>query len=176
MRLFVGLDLPVPTRAALASWADAAAPPELRRVPAAHLHITLVFLGERTAAEAVAVGTMLKRRRLGPLHTAGTLWLPPRRPGVLAVGLRKQPALTALQRELTAALGQAIGLAPERHPFRPHVTVARVPRGVRVDRTVRALHHPCPLFSFQAPTLTLYHSWTSEGALRYDPVARIAIG
>jgi len=176
MRLFVALDLPVPTRAALASWADAAAPPELRRVPAAHLHITLVFLGERSAAEAVAAGALLRRRRLGPMHTAGALWLPPRRPGVLAVSLRKQPALTALRRELTAALADAIGLAPDRHPFRPHVTLARVPRGTRVDRAVRALHRPCPLFSFQAPTLTLYHSWTSEGSLRYDPVARIAIG
>jgi 2'-5' RNA ligase len=175
VRLFVGLDLPVPTRAALATWADAATPPELRRIPAGNLHVTLVFLGERSVAEAVTAGALLKARRLGPLHTAGALWLPPRKPGVLAVALRKQPALTTLQRELTAALADAIGLAPDRHRFRPHVTLARVPRGTRVDSAVRALKPPPPLFSFQAPSLTLYHSWIVEGAVRYDPVARIAL-
>ncbi|HVF78520.1 MAG TPA: RNA 2',3'-cyclic phosphodiesterase [Solirubrobacteraceae bacterium] len=175
MRLFVALDLPVPTRAALATWADATAPPELRRVRADNLHVTLSFLGERSVAEAVTVGPLLKPRRLGPLHTAGALWLPPRRPGVLAVALRKQPALTALQRDLTAALEDAIGLAPDRHRFRPHVTLARVPRGTRVDRELRALDPPPPLFSFQAPSLTLYHSWQGPDGLRYDPVARIAL-
>lgn len=172
MRLFIALDLPVATRGALATWADGAAAPELRRVPAANLHVTLVFLGSRSAAEAVAAGTLLRARRLGPLHTAGALWLPPRKPGVLAVKLRNEPRLVALHRELTAALADAIGLAPDRHRFRPHVTVARVPRGTRADRT---LEPGCPVFSFQAPTLTLYHSWTAPGGVRYDPVARIAL-
>ena len=143
------------------------------RVPPADLHLTLVFLGERSVDDAVAAGAVLKARRLGPLHTAGALWLPPRRPGVLAVALRKHPKLTALQRELTEALANAIGLAPDRHRFRPHVTLARVPRGTRPDR---ALDPPPPIFSFQSPSLTLYHSWNGPGGpVRYDPVARVAL-
>lgn len=176
MRLFVALDLPLPTRAALAAWTDTAAPPQLRRVPAANLHLTLVFLGTRSEEQAARVAEALvaqKRRRIGLLHTAGALWLPPRRPGVLAVALREHPELTAFQREFTTALDAAIGLAPDRHGFRPHVTVARVPRRTRFDRRLYPL---CPAFSFRPPTLTLYESLTGSDGVHYEPLAQVVTG
>ncbi len=176
MRLFVALDLPLPTRAALAAWTAAAAPPELRRVPAANMHLTLVFLGTRSEDEAARVAEALvarKRRRLGLLHSAGALWLPPRRPGVLAVALRDDPELTIFQREFTNALDAAIGVAPDRHAFRPHVTVARVPRRTRFDRR---LYPFCPEFSFRAPTLTLYRSLDGPDGVRYEPLTQVVTG
>lgn len=176
MRLFVALDLPAPTRSALAAWTDAAAPPQLRRVPAANLHLTLVFLGTRSEEEAARVTEALvvrARRRLGLLHTAAALWLPPRRPGVLAVALRENPELTRLQREFAAALDGAIGLAPDRHAFRPHVTVARVPRRTPFDRR---LYPFCPEFSFRAPTLTLYESRNGPAGVHYEPLAQVVTG
>ena len=115
--------------------------PEVRRVPAADLHVTLAFLGARAWTTPSRPELLLARGALGALRTAGALWLPPRRPGVLTVALRKHPKLTALQRELMEALAAAIGFEPERRRFRPHVTVGRVPRGTRPDR---ALDPPRP--------------------------------
>ena len=175
MRLFVALDLPADVRAALAAWADRAAPDAVRRVPAANLHVTLAFLGSRTAEEADAVAALLPGlvRPLDALHAAGALWLPPRRPGVLTVALQADDALAQLRAELVAALTAAIGFEDERRAFRPHVTVGRVPRDGRID-TRRELEAPPPL-SFRAPALVLYRSHAARGGARYEPLARAAL-
>lgn len=177
MRLFVALDLPGDVRAALAAWADAAAPAAVRRVPAQSLHLTLAFLGTREEAEARAVGGLLAQaaRPLPAQHAAGALWLPPRRPGVLTVALRPDDALAALQAGLVTALQVAIGFEPERRAFRPHVTVGRVRRGTRIDAR-RPLDPPAPALSFRAPGLTLYRSHTGAGGARYEPLERVGLG
>lgn len=177
MRLFVALDLPADVRAALAAWADAAAPAAVRRVPPQSLHVTLAFLGTRDDEEASAVGGVLAQaaRPLPAQHAAGALWLPPRRPGVLTVALRPEDALAALQAGLVAALQVAIGFEPERRAFRPHVTVGRVPRGTRIDAR-RPLDPPAPELSFRAPALTLYRSHTRAGGARYEPLERVGLG
>jgi RNA 2',3'-cyclic 3'-phosphodiesterase len=177
MRLFVALDLPAEVRAALAAWADAAAPAIVRRVPPDNLHLTLAFLGSRDEEGAAAVGARLPGlgRPLEPLRTAGALWLSPRRPSVLTVALRAGPDLASLRAEPVAALGQTIGFEPERRPFTPHVTVGRVPRGTRID-TRTALDPPPPELVFDADALTLYRSHTGGTATRYEPLQRVAIG
>ena len=176
MRLFVALDLPDDVRAVLAAWADAAAPPAVRRVPPQNLHVTLAFLGSRDDDEASAVSELLAdaARPLPAQHTAGALWLPPRRPGVLTVALRPDEALAALQAGLVAVLADAIGFQPERRAFRPHVTVGRVPRGTRVDAR-RPLDPPGPELSFRTPALTLYRSHTGAGGARYEPLERVGL-
>jgi 2'-5' RNA ligase len=175
VRLFVALDLPAAVRTALAGWADEAAPPAVRRVAPDNLHVTLAFLGSRDADEAAAAGRLLgdHARPLAALHTAGALWLPPRRPGVLSVALRADDGLSALQSELAAALERAIGFEPEARPFKPHVTVGRVTRGTRVDPR-RELVAP-PALSFVPPALTLYRSHTAPGGARYEPLERVAV-
>jgi 2'-5' RNA ligase len=177
MRLFVALDLSAPVRAALAAWADAAAPAIVRRVPADNLHLTLAFLGSRSAGEATAVGAGLAElaRPLDALRATGALWLPRRRPGVLCVGLRDDGDLAALQADLTAQLQAAIGWEAERRRFRPHVTVGRVPRGTRID-TRSALTSPVPPLAAAATALTLYCSHTGPDGARYEPLASVALG
>ena len=172
MRLFVALDLPADVRAALSAWADEAAPPAVRRVPAANLHVTLAFLGSRSSEEAAAAGALLSAlaRPLEELCTAGALWLPPRRPGVLTVALGSDEALAGLQAELVAALTAAIGFQPERRRFRPHVTVGRVARGTRIN-TRRELAPAAPALRFRPRTLTLYRSRTGPQGARYEPLA-----
>jgi 2'-5' RNA ligase len=171
MRLFVALELPGPARAALAAWADAAAPPEVRRVPAGDLHLTLAFLGERPGVDADAVAAVLPglARPLGELRTAGALWLPPRRPGVLAVALAGDADLSALQADLVAALAATIDWTAEARAFRPHVTVGRVRRGTRVE--TGGLQPP-PDLGLAAQALTLYRSTTAPGGARYEAVAQ----
>jgi len=169
MRLFIALDLPASAREELSAWAAQAAPPEVRRVPAENLHVTLAFLGSRSGDEAAAARGLLPAlaRPLGELRTAAALWLPPRRPGVLSVALVADASLAALHGELVAALADAIGFAPERRGFRPHVTVGRVARDVRID-TRHALAPPAPQLSFPARSLVLYRSRTAPDGARYE--------
>ncbi|MDP1848349.1 MAG: RNA 2',3'-cyclic phosphodiesterase [Solirubrobacteraceae bacterium] len=168
MRLFIALDLPVDVRTALAAWVEQAAPAEVRRVPVDNLHVTLAFLGARNSDEAAAAGALLPAlaRPLPQLRSAGALWLPLRRPGVLTVALEPDAALAALQAELVAGLSSAIGFAAERRRFRPHVTVGRVARGTRID-TRSALQPPAPDLRFAAHSLTLYRSHTGPQGARY---------
>jgi 2'-5' RNA ligase len=172
MRLFVALELPADARSALAGWAAVAAPAAMRRVPADNLHVTLAFLGARTAADAEAVAGLLDglARPLGELAVDGALWLPPRRPGVLAVALRAGPALAELHADLAGALADAIGFEPERRALRPHVTVARAPRDVRLRAA--APDPPPPALILEPEALVLYRSHTGPGGARYEPLAR----
>jgi 2'-5' RNA ligase len=176
MRLFIALDLPAGVRADLAAWADGAAPAEVRRVPADNLHVTLAFLGARGADDPALLRALLPEvaRALPELRTAGALWLPSRRPGVLTVALEDEPALAGLQGDLVAALHAAIGFEPERRRFRPHVTVGRVARGVRID-TRRALEPAAPALDFKALGVTLYRSRTSADGARYDRMGGVEL-
>jgi RNA 2',3'-cyclic 3'-phosphodiesterase len=174
LRLFVAVDLPGEVRRALVRWAAQAAPPEVRRVAEANVHLTLAFLGSRSPEEAEAVTELLPGLAcdVGELRTAGALWLAPRRPAVLAVALAAAPGLSALQQTLVAALAEAIGYEPEHRRFRPHVTVGRVRRGARVR--ARELPAP-PLMGFAAEALTLYRSWTGPGGSRYEALVRVSL-
>ncbi len=176
MRLFVALELPADVRAALAAWADAAAPPTLRRTPAENLHVTLAFLGSRSEDEATTVGARLADvvRPLGLLRVAGPLWLPRRRPGALTVALHDDEQLSGLQADLAAELESAIDFESEPRRFRPHVTVGRVPRGTRID-TRPALDPPVPDLALRAPALTLYCSHTGTDGARYEALSSVAL-
>lgn len=176
MRLFIALDLPVDVRTALAAWVERAAPPEVRRVPVDNLHVTLAFLGARSSDEATAAAGLLPglARPLPELRTAGALWLPPRRPGVLAVALEAGATLGALHAELVAGLASAVGFEAERRRFRPHVTVGRVARGTRID-TRRTLEPPAPALRFAARALTLYRSRTAPQGARYERISGVEL-
>ena len=174
MRLFVALSLPAQVRTALAGWA-ASAPAAMRRVPAENLHVTLAFLGARSPGDAEAVAALLDglARPLGGLAVEGPLWLPPRRPGVLAVALEAGPALAQLHADLVVALADAIGFEPEGRALRPHVTVARARREARL-RAVE-LRAPPPALRFEPEALVLYRSHTGADGARYEALARAGV-
>lgn len=175
LRLFVAADVPAAARSSLATWTAEAAPVEVRRVPAQNLHVTMAFLGSCSSGDAAGAGAVLSAvaRPVGPLRTAGALWLPPRRPGVLAVALEHELAFAELHHDLTVALAEAIGFEPARRRFRAHVTVGRVRRGTRAP-TQEPLEPPA--LTFPADALTLYRSHTGAGGARYEPLARVALG
>lgn len=174
LRLFVALDVPEEVRSSLAAWCDRVAPPEVRRVPEANVHLTLAFLGSRGRADAAAVAALLpdvaEAQPVGALVTGGALWLPPRRPGVLTIALEASEELCALQSALVRELRAAIGFQPEERAFRPHVTVGRVARSSHMR--AGALERP-PALTFCAQGLTLYRSHTGQGGSRYEPLARV---
>jgi RNA 2',3'-cyclic 3'-phosphodiesterase len=172
-RLFVALDLPREVRAALDRWRprdDA-----LRAVGESNLHLTLCFLGWRDEARVAEIAAAVQAcaAPVGEVALGEAVWLPPRRPRVLAVVLDEPSgALAALQAAVVGAMVRVAGHEPEARPFRPHVTVARVRRGARARRG--ELPAP-PDRRFVPPALTLYRSHMQRAGARYEPVVRAAL-
>jgi 2'-5' RNA ligase len=176
-RLFAAADLPGDVRAQLAAFGAAAArerPDELRAVPEANLHVTLVFLGDRDEEEVDRLGALVAAQAAGPVEVrlGDGLWLAPRRPHVLTVAVEdRSGALRALQAAVLDALVREAGHVVEARMFRPHVTVARVRRGAQVDPRAVALPAP-PRGPLSLPSLALYRSRPGRGGSAYEAVAR----
>lgn len=172
VRLFVAADLPGDVRAALAAWRpdDGA----LRAVDAQGLHVTLCFLGWRDEARAEAIGAAATAcaAPVGPLTVQAGLWLPPRRPRVLAVRLDDPKGrLAALQQCVSDAMVGAADYEPEARPFLPHVTVARARRGARPARGLPG----APALGFRPRAVTLFESRTGGPAPRYVELGTVAL-
>lgn len=172
-RLFVALDLPPQLRTRLAGWAQTSvgADERLRLVPAANLHVTLCFLGSRDEAllGCLAQVPVACARAVGNLSLSSAVWLPAKRPRVLAVDLVDgEGELAGLQRRVAEALVARAAYTPERRPYRPHVTVARVRPPGCAPRP--AVPPPSPA-TFSGAALTLYRSRPGEGGPRYEPIA-----
>ncbi len=181
-RLFVAFELPEGVRAVLAGWARAqlGAVDGLRAVCADAMHLTLCFLGwrpvgeiDRIAAECAA----LQDEHPARVSLGEGLWLPRRRPRVVAVGLNADSdsdgrRLSALQSRLSGALVAGGFYEPEQRPFLAHVTVARAGRRARVRATDLAAPEPV---SFPLSTVTLFRSHLGPGGSRYEPLARVSL-
>lgn len=174
VRLFVALELPPPIVTTLVDWAGAVLSPEmgLRRLDAASLHVTLCFLGSRPADEIGAIARICERSAGAPAPTlavGGALWLPRRRPRVLAVDLADSTgAAGALQASLATELESAGFYTAERRAFLAHVTVARARAGARMREHELA---PPPPEPFMATRVTLFRSHLQRGGARYEPLA-----
>jgi 2'-5' RNA ligase len=177
LRLFVAGELPGPAVSSLASWADQLRLPELRHVSEASLHITLAFLGPRPAEDVEALAAALAPVQPWPseLRIGRPLWLAPRRPHVLTVEIEDpEGALAAAQSAVVERLaGAAPGWRPETRAFRPHVTVARVRRGARVDPSAVELPTGPEPVPFALEAVTLFQSTLSPRGARYEPLARV---
>jgi RNA 2',3'-cyclic 3'-phosphodiesterase len=177
-RLFVALELPGDVRERLVAGRDGvlARVPGLRAVPIESLHVTLCFLGSISVesidlvADACAVVAGMPGASLRVGHG---IWLPPRRPRVLAVELSDAGGrLGAVQAALSRALAEGGWYTPEKRPFRPHVTVARVGKGTRV-RGSAELPNGFDDLVFTGTTVTLFRSWVSSAGARYEGLASV---
>ncbi|MFN8162026.1 MAG: RNA 2',3'-cyclic phosphodiesterase [Solirubrobacterales bacterium] len=184
-RLFVAIEIPAPVRAAIAEWGVAAlADQALRAVPAQNLHLTLVFLGDvgesRIPAAAASVGRV---RAAAPVlrFRPEPIGLPTsRRPGLYALQV-DSPGVVGIQREVRRDLSSTGLGAPERRPFSPHVTVARVRRGGgsgRRPQRVRRPPGPVPgalRRPFRAVRVALYRSSFGPDGVSYSPLAQVEL-
>ncbi len=147
-------------------------------VDPAALHVTLCFLGWRLEREIDDVGAACAAAVAGwgplALSLGDPVWLPNRRPRVLAVGIEDaSDALAGLQASLSTELSAGGWYALETRPFLGHVTVARVPRGA----SVRAAKLPgLPTAEFLATRVTLYRSRLGPSGARYEPQRTIELG
>ncbi len=177
-RLFVALELPREVRDRLALWRDevVAGVPGLRPVAVESLHVTLCFLGsvELASVDAVAAACgVVRGMPAASLSVRRGIWLPPRRPGVLAVELSDAGGrLGAVQSALSDALAGGGWFTPEKRAFLAHVTVARVGRGARVRRGSE-LPGLSGELSFSGSTVTLFRSRLSSAGARYEGLASV---
>ena len=179
VRLFVALDLPRAIREALKGWQERVLPAHqgLRLVDPESLHVTLCFLGGQPASEAGAILSACRVAAELPaprLSLGRAVWLPRRRPRVLAVQLEDRRGLLAdLQPALSEPLSAAGWYEAERRRFLPHVTIARVGRSAQPPQG--ALPDP-PRAEFTGSRVTLYRSRLQAGGARYEALGSVALG
>jgi 2'-5' RNA ligase len=175
-RLFVALELPARVRSALASWRSEAvgSRDDLRLVAPASLHVTLAFLGSRVSSELIDIEAAIARAVGGKppprLRVAGVKPVPPRRPRLFAFDLMDVDGAAAeVQGAVSDELAAGGHYTPEKRPFWPHVTFARVRRGVR---RVEPIALEPPALDFTARQVTLYRSHLSPRGARYEALRR----
>lgn len=178
-RLFVALELPASARDILAKWRAATLreAPALRPVPVEHLHATMCFLGSRPVSQideiAAACGVVAGEPVVEPA-LGEPVWLPARRPRVLAVRLEDgSGAVARVQAALSRALAAGGWYAPESRPFLAHVTVARLAKDARIKPP--ALEPP-PSVEVRCTRVTLYRSRLGSGGARYEPLSVVELG
>ena len=177
-RLFVALELPDAVRAALVAWRTPSVEAEAgwRAVAPEGLHVTLCFLGWQAEREISQIGERCGEataRDAPQLSLGGGLWLPPRRPRVLAVGIEDPSGtLTRQQAALSEALSAGGWYEPEARPFLPHTTLARAGRGGR--GRPKELPAP-PQLPFRGSAITLFRSRLSPSGARYEPLRTVAL-
>lgn len=186
-RLFIAADPPPAVSEELARWTRGAlrGREEIRRLEPEQLHVTLSFLGHRPVDEIDAIAALTLDSvagfgargvgaGAGELEVGAPVWLPQRRPRVLAVELHDYSgAVSAMQEDLERALAAGVGYQPERRRFRPHVTVARMRVGA-VGRGARELP-PTPALVFVPQKVTLYRSRLQPTGAVYEEVASAAL-
>jgi 2'-5' RNA ligase len=183
-RLFVALDLPEAMREALVDWGrKELRDPALRVVGADSLHITLAFLGYMPEKEIEELGKIV-----GGLESPAPsveLGNPVAKPSLRRARLFALPAASsgavALQAELEEALVAKRLYKPEKRPFWPHVTVARVKsagRGSKRPLPVESPPGPLPkvlLEPSRAVRVRLYRSELNPKGARYTPLAQVEL-
>ena len=180
--MFLALDLPDETREELVRWRDEilASRRDVRPVRPEALHVTLVFLGwqDESAAERIAEAAFGALPGGPPPRLTATEVkpVPPRNARLFALDLDDAgDRATVLQGGMSDALEAGGFYRPEKRPFWPHITLARVKRG---ERRVPppADHPPPPAEPFEASVVTLYRSTLRPQGALYEPLARTVAG
>jgi RNA 2',3'-cyclic 3'-phosphodiesterase len=189
-RCFIALSPDAATRDALASMPIGGA--RVRRVPIDQLHMTVAFLGSIPPEKGVLLGAALESVVVPlPELSFGDVehWPSASHPRLIVVPFAECDGLSALEsrvRTLVAGLGLPID---DHRPFKPHVTLARLPRGGRAGGGTRSmrgagLHEGqvdghqtagatpgAPSFMPRFDTLTLFSSTLARHGARYRPLA-----
>jgi 2'-5' RNA ligase len=155
----------------------------LRPVAPESLHVTLAFLGFRPEKEIEEIAAVV-RERTGPAPWLELLNPEPRPPRGRA-RLYALPALSpgteALQAGVEQGLVEAGFHEPEKRPFWPHVTVARVRPEGRGSRRPAVVSEPpgkIPMELSEAQIcrrMTLYRSELQPIGARYVPLAQVQL-
>ncbi|MDQ6676925.1 MAG: RNA 2',3'-cyclic phosphodiesterase [Acidobacteriota bacterium] len=105
----------------------------IRWSPPENLHITTKFIGEWPQER---MGELREHMPAGAgeidVPVSGLGFFPNERfPRVFFAGVKSTPKLESLAKATDEAMAE-LGVPPEKHPYRPHVTLARIPESVRL--------------------------------------------
>jgi 2'-5' RNA ligase len=181
LRVFFAAALSNEARACAAEAVErlrAAAPPQVRWVPAENQHLTLKFVGEiheghvdRLVERAAAKVASAKPFEVA---LAGFGAFPSAREArVLWLGIAQGAgALAKLARKLDAA-ARVAGAERERRPFAAHLTLGRLrePARIELERLV-----PPESVAWTVEEVVLYESRLAPGGARYVPLAHLPLG
>lgn len=183
-RLFVALDLPDEVRDGLAAWGrEALGDAALRPVAPESLHITLAFLGYLGEKEIPRLAEIVAASG-GPapaIQLAHPVQRPERGRARLFALPAESPGAVELQASLQEKLVEARLYKPEKRPFWPHVTVARVRREERGSKRPAPVSRPpktlpkALLQAFVGVRLTLYRSELQPRGAQYIPLAQVEL-
>lgn len=133
MRCFLAIPLPTAQQQALAELQQALRTPKLPAswTKATSMHVTLRFLGDMPEPTAKTLQILGQESFQGGtrclIKPTGLGCFPnQRRPAVLWVGLEVLVGNLLDLQQRAERLARAVGLPPERKPFRPHLTLARL--------------------------------------------------
>ncbi len=176
MRLFAGLDLPDAIQQNLGALIGHLRPAAaIRWSPAANLHITTKFIGERSSGDLARIEQALAGVR-GPaieITMRGLGWFPnPHNPRILFAAVRSPESLLDLARSTDAALEPA-GVAREKRDYKPHLTLARIEERAELAelrQRIAALESDA-FGQFTATAFHLYLSQPGPGGSVYSKLA-----
>jgi len=183
-RLFVALDLPEEIRAGIVAWGRRElTDPALRVVPPESLHVTLAFLGYLPEKEIARLGEIVVglASRAPEIRLGDPTGRPSGRHPRLFALPADSPGAVSLQAELQEGLVATQLYKPERRPFWPHVTVARVKpesKGSKRPREVTRWPRGLPKDLLQAAVcrrVTLYRSELKPSGAEYRPLAQVKL-
>lgn len=183
-RLFVALDLPADVREGIVAWgAEALSDPALRPVPVESLHITLAFLGYRPEKEIERIAEAVRESAgAAPLiELLDPVQRPPRGRARLFALPALSPGAEMLQAGLEQRLAEGGFYEPEKRPYWPHVTVARVRPEARGSRRPAVVSDPPVKLpealseAFLGVRLALYRSELKPTGAQYVPLAQIEL-
>jgi RNA 2',3'-cyclic 3'-phosphodiesterase len=140
--------------------------------------VTLVFLGYLPEKEIARVAETafapLAALAAPVLRVSGVKPVPPRDPRLFAFDLDDEDGRAGtVQAAASDGLEAARLYKPEQRPFWPHVTFARVKRGVRRAPPIEAGGPPAEPFS--ATDVVLYRSHLSPRGACYEALERIRL-
>ncbi len=168
-RLFIGV-APTLAQKALLTRLLHQLPAPLQAVKCDNLHLTLLFLGQSSAAQTRLLWQQLQAQASLPAFKVllNTLELWPG-PGVFCLtGAIQDSRLLQLDSQLQQAAAIA-GFPPPQHPLKPHITLAR---------KAKLWPNPEPSaieLRLSADELLLYHSLSTPDGVRYLPIASLSL-
>jgi RNA 2',3'-cyclic 3'-phosphodiesterase len=182
--MFVALDLPKIADQEIVSWgAIELTDPALRRIGPDSLHVTLAFLGDRPLSDVEPIAEIIESAadRPVPIQLGDPIGRPERgRPRLIAL-----PVLGGPVKDLADRLGRTLACEgfyrPEKRPFWPHLTVARVRNeggGSRQPMQVEIPSGQSPrerIGWFDAVRISLYRSELQPRGARYVPLAQVEL-
>jgi len=177
MRAFIAIEVSAEVRAAVGALAAELENrvPKVRWIPSGNLHITLRFLGttdDKTLRALVdELGAMVATCAPFRLEFRGIGFFPsPRRASVMSALISEPPReLNTLYRSVESTVGRH-GFPPERRPFTPHLTFARLRASspallaIQAELENRVLGHAPvdEVFVFESvlkPSGAVYRAW-----------------